>query len=333
MTRTLPGFSATQLLRAVSPTTPGPAPRPHGRAERRRDRLFRLLRVVAALAGAGAAAGLQAAPPVAERFPEPRLALFYTDVSEAELDSPAGAAVRGSEYALDVAPLPWQRAGGLQVGLSYDYVHQEFAGISGEARDLHRLFFPLRWTSAGDGRDWRVQLNPGIATSSNKFKRWDRLDSDDFLLTGSWIMRWRRPEGPTWVVGVAGDHSFGAFRFYPVIGARLHPGPRWRIDALFPRPALEYSPGERLALGLGAEPAGGQWNVLSRALDRDLRFRREAWRAQGYARWNLGHRLWLHFRAGLEFDRKFDVSDTAGRRVVTGLESAWTAGVGLTLER
>lgn len=260
--------------------------------------------------------------------------LTYTNIWRDDLDEPGGdAEVNGDEYTLRLGPLYPPRGSGLAVGMYYDYVHYEFSQINAEGRDLHRLSLPVAWTSDRGTWSWTAELRPGIATSSNKFNNWSRLDRDDVEITGRVTARRRDAGGRRWEAGLAGDHSFGTYRVYPVGGVSFRPSDRWRIDAFFPSPRIVYQPAYRWRLRLALDPRGGRWNVRSKFLDRDTRFRREGWRAQAHVDYRAWGVLWVSAYAGLEFDRQLAFRDRTNQFIETDVGDTPVAGLSLRLER
>ena len=129
--------------------------------------------------------------------------------------------------------------------------------------------------------------------------------------------------------GVCGDHLFGGYQVYPVIGFDWQPSPDWRIELGFPFSRLRYQVTKSFDLLLRAFPNGNEWYVKSKALEKDSTLVYEAYVLESAFRWRLHRQFAFTASVGREFDGRYEMTLLDDSRVRLSSDSSTRVGVAL----
>lgn len=216
------------------------------------------------------------------------------------------------------------------VALDYQYTHNEYTGVAGRDRDLHRLQLPFTLGREAGRYYLQGTLAPGVATSSNVLKDpCDEMSGDDLIVSAQLAAAWKLGNGKLAQLGLAYDRSFGAPVVYPVAAVELSPDPRVRVRLAFPDPAVTWQPGKRHWLSARLFPAGQQWHVVSAEVEDDFDYEMEAYRAQLTWSWQVGRVLVVDLAAGLEFSRHHEFTDDQRNRLSVDIDDQLYLVIGL----
>ncbi len=213
-------------------------------------------------------------------------------------------------------------------GLDYEYTHLEFRGVASRNLDVHRLRFPLRFAIDSGQLQWRGQLAPRIATSSNVFKDFfNRGSRNDLQVDG----RLELGSATPWIIGVAYDQSFGRPRLYPIAGIDVRPYPDLRIRVAFPDSGAWWKASDRHAFSARLYPSGERWRVVSDDFRTDFDLRREEWRV--LLTWSIAVTpvIAVNLSAGHTFERQLAFTDRTGSRSNDAVSSEPYAEIGFRL--
>ncbi len=222
--------------------------------------------------------------------------------------------------------------GTVELGLDYQYTRYENDNIEGRNSDLHRLQFPLRFTTRAG--QWQVagHVAPGVATSSNVFKDlFDRGTSDDLLVTAHVVARQEWDNHKVWLIGLAFDRAFGDSRLYPVAGIEYMPDESLHVRLAFPYSGIRYVPAERHAFTARIYPAGHKWHVVSDELNDEFDYRVEAIRSDLNWQMRIRGQIYIDLTLGYEFDRHHQFVDDTGSPVDSNVDGQFVAGIGFSV--
>lgn len=245
----------------------------------------------------------------------PFAAANYAHIPAADLAAGASAELEVTDVQL-AGGIPFRGMGAVGVlGLDYQYTHNEYSGIDGRDRDLHRLQIPV--SVGGTYREMRLvgTVAPGVATSSNVFKDpFGEMTADDLFVTGRVTATWSFGAGRLAQLGVAYDRSFGDPTVYPVAAVELLGDRRLQVRLAFPDPAVRFQWNDRHQWSARLFPAGQQWHVVSEEIDDDFDYEMKALRAQLTWSWRARQSLVVDVSAGWEFGRQHEFTDDLATR-------------------
>lgn len=209
------------------------------------------------------------------------------------------------------------------VGLDYQYTRYDYSGINSRDRDLHRLTLPVRLEHDRGDRVIRAYLAPGIATSSNIFKDFfNRGSSDDWYLSGAVEAQLGRP-GRQWLVGIAYDRSFGKDGMYPILGVRLSPRDDVDVRLAYPVSEIAWRKTGKTTLTGRVMPAGFEWRVVTDDFADEFDYHVEGLRTQIHWTRRIFARMSIDLSATYETNRKHDLVNSAGDRVIGYPQDEW----------
>lgn len=173
---------------------------------------------------------------------------------------------------------------------------------------LHTLFFPVHKLSKSDDGTFRFSIAPALSGSSNVIKDPGEYSADALQLLAALI--WERPLNERWSFsfGICGDHRFGDYQVYPVVGASWQPHPSWNLEIGFPRSQLAIQVSNSVAAVIRIEPNGNEWYVKDNSLQKDSQLLYEAYVLEWELTWRTREHLMLSASIGREFDRHYDLT-------------------------
>lgn len=262
----------------------------------------------------------------------PYVTLHISQVRTGSMDRPAGSGARSTDqqFTIGLASVKRHRYT-LDFAIDYQYTRYEYKDINSRDRDLHRLQFPITFST--EILDWQVdgQVSPGISTSSNVFKDVvNRGSGDDLFMTGHLEVSGVRNEESAWLAGIASDRRFGKTRVYPIIGV-VFSGERLHLRAAFPHSEFSYRLSSAHEVKGRIYPAGHQWRVESDKIESDFDYRYEALRAELAWRAKMWKRITVDLSVGYEFDRSHRFLDDTSMPVDSDVDSSWFIGIGIAL--
>ncbi len=281
-----------------------------------------------------ACGGLRAAEIAADlsvtNFPsDPYAFAMYTYIGEADLKEAdtgqSDSRARMHEWE-GLAALPYWNAGAhtLLAGAGVKYNRFEFQNLDLGDENVYALRLPLDYIHDAGG-DWMFwgNVTPGL------FSDLEGLNRDDYKtqLHGMALYRWL-PQLHL-AAGLAYDSAFGDDDLYPLGGLIWRAHSQWLVSLILPAPAVAWRPHRKLLVYADARPAGDKWNVRVDGEPGDFDFKLECWRIGAGLEYNLSGALWMHLGGGMEIDRRYEVSNSAGELYKSDVDDAWFCRAGL----
>jgi hypothetical protein len=146
-------------------------------------------------------------------------------------------------------------------------------------------------------------LAPGIA---GDFKE---IGGDDIRVRVGSTVRYTVSDKLTLLGGLIYQQGYKGTRALPVLGAIYRPTDRWTINIAAPRPGVTYSVSRGLRLNLGAEMAGGEYQLHERSLGANV-IRYREFRVSGGADFALARNIKGEVAGGYAFARRFSFYET-----------------------
>ena len=138
-------------------------------------------------------------------------------------------------------------------------------------------------------------------------------------------------------VGAAYSRIFGEDRFFPAAGLTWKPAEAWTIRLVFPKPAVIYSLNDHLRFLIGAEPAGGEWNienpVINNNNNEEYTFEFKGWRVGGGAEYDVTGRWTVYLDAGMTFSRTYKIENNDETILNSDANDTLSFRLGLQLRR
>jgi hypothetical protein len=194
---------------------------------------------------------------------------------------------------------------------------------------LHTFFLPVHRTKRVDGKSFRLSVSPVLSGSSNVVKDPSQYTVDALQLLAAMVWSKQMSDQLSLNYGVCGDHRFGGFQVYPVIGVDWQPYPDWRIELGFPVSRLKYQVTKSFELLLRAFPNGNEWYVKSKTLEKDSTLAYEAYVIESAFRWRLHQQIELTASVGRELDARYEMTLLDDSRVRLSSDPSTRVGVAL----
>jgi len=194
---------------------------------------------------------------------------------------------------------------------------------------LHTFYFPLHRTTDSDRTSFRFTVAPALSGSSNVTKDPEQYTTDSLQLLAAFV--WNRPVTDRLELhyGLCGDHRFGGYQVYPVIGVNWQPSPDWRIDIGFPNSQISFQASKTLTILLRVIPNGNEWHVKDASLEKDSQLVYEGYLIESALNWRLHRQFGLTVSVGREFDSNYEVTLANDSRVRLSNDSANRIGLAL----
>lgn len=253
--------------------------------------------------------------------PRERSALIYTYEGGASIEGGGRLVLRETELRTGYPLVRSEEFVGT-IGLRWTRYDFLASGEGLEDFTAHSLRLPLRgvWPRK-ENWTWMAMVAPAIRSDL------ESVTSDDFGLsamalgTYPWRTNWRVSAGAVY------SQDFGRSRVFPAVGATWLPSDAWTIDLLFPRPRVAYRVNESLALGVGMEPGGDQWNVDLDGVVRDVALKE--YRVGAGFEWAPVRNLAIQGQFGAVIGRELDLRGGGLPRDERDLGDTWYARLGL----
>lgn len=194
---------------------------------------------------------------------------------------------------------------------------------------LHSFIFPVHRTGHSDGKSFRLSIAPALSGSSNVVKDPSQYAKDAFQILAAMVWRRQISDQLSFSYGVCGDHRFGGYLVYPVIGFDWQPRPDWRIEIGFPASQLSYEVTRTFDLFLRVSPNGSEWYVKSKSLEQDSRLVYKAYVLESAFSWRLHRHFDLTASIAREFDIRYEMTLFDENRVRLSSDSSTRVGVAL----
>ena len=192
---------------------------------------------------------------------------------------------------------------------------------------LHTFFLPVHKTKRVDGKSFRLSVSPVLSGSSKVVKDPSEYTVDAFQLLAAMVWSKQISDRLSLSYGACGDHRFGGFQAYPVIGVDWQPHPDWRVELGFPVSRLKYQVTKSFDLLLRAFPNGNEWYVKSKNLEKDSSLAYEAYVLESAFRWRLHQQIELTASVGRELDARYEMTLLDDNRVRLSSDSSTRVGV------
>jgi hypothetical protein len=217
-------------------------------------------------------------------------------------------------------------------GVNAAWHYFRFSGASLHNISTFDLSIPFNTTVPINDK-WTVMaiIAPGVHSDLKKVNYKDFKSS--FLLLANYTYS----EKLQISLGVAYSRIFGEDKLFPAAGLTWSPDDSWTIRLVFPKPAIIYSFNSRLRFLLGAEPAGGEWNIKDpRTIDNngeEYTFEFKGWRIGAGAEYDITNRLTLVADAGSTFKRTCVIDDDEETILDSDIDDTLGFRFGLQLHR
>jgi hypothetical protein len=252
--------------------------------------------------------------------------------SAENIDTGAGDRLRTRESGFSAGFGDTALAGGrLGVGLDYRYTRYALEGPDTRDWDLHWLRVPLVWQRTSSRSRLIAGVEPGVASSSNRFNEPGHYTREDLDVAARLLaVRESRP-GLDWTAGVVYDRRFGRSRLYPTGGVILKPAAGWTLRLVAPDPEIAFEQGPRLRWFAALAPAGHRWHAIRESPGLDFEFESRAWRATIGCELALRDEVSIRLFAGRELDRRYRFVDDAGMAIEADAGDAAFAGLSIVV--
>jgi hypothetical protein len=218
---------------------------------------------------------------------------------------------------------------GLSWGFAHRYLIFDFSGIEPQTNaHLHTSFVPLHWRFHGR-RSLRLSVAPALSASSNVMGHPREYESDTPQLLVALVAGKQLSEHLTVDYGLCGDHRFGEYRLYPVVGIDWRPEPDWTFELGFPTSRIRYDIDDSLSSALQIAPDGNEWHVEDRDFTAGSQFLYEAVALEWVTQWRFRPELTIELSLGRQVHNRFEMTLEDGERVSLSGDPANRIGVGL----
>ena len=187
---------------------------------------------------------------------------------------------------------------------------------------LHTFFLPLHWISHNDVRSFRFSVAPALSASSNVMKNPGQYTADAFQLLAALVWDRRLSDRVSLLYGLCGDHRFGNYRIYPLIGVHWQFNPLWTFELGYPTSQLRYQFSAGSTSSLQITPDGNEWYILDKDLSQHSQFVYQSYALEWSFDWQLGAKLTLTTSVGRQLHNRYEMTLRDGSRVRLAGESA-----------
>ena len=188
------------------------------------------------------------------------------------------------------------------------------------SRDLYEVALPLTYVTGSEKWTHIARLAPSLNSDLTEVTEDDLTTS--FLYQG----RYRSSDRLTWVLGAGGNHYFGDYKMYPLLGVVYQMTDRIKLDVLVPKFQLSFSSHHQLSY-ISLTPAGRKWNIESEDNSADVNIVTKEMRVA------LGHLydfsgLSLRAEVGKAFGRVLDL-EQGSNQIDVNVDNASFASIAL----
>jgi hypothetical protein len=164
-----------------------------------------------------------------------------------------------------------------------------------------------------------------------------RVNYKDFKFSFLVLVNYSFNEKLQLSIGAAYSRIFGDDRLFPAAGLTWMPGDAWTIRLVFPKPAIIYHYSPRLRFMLGAEPAGGEWNIEDPRdftdSNEEYVFEFKGWRAGFGAEYDITKKITFYADAGSTFGRSSSIDNDEETILDTDIDNTPGIRLGIQLHR
>ena len=173
---------------------------------------------------------------------------------------------------------------------------------------LHTIFLPLHRTIRSDRGSIRFSIAPALSASSNAISDPGSYNSDALQLLVALVWNRRISDQFNLRYGICGDHRFGRFTIYPSIGVDWQPHADWTIELGFPSSQITYQVSKSLNSSLRIAPAGNEWYVRDRLLQKHSQFIYEALLLEWAFSWKAYEHIVISTSVGRQFHNRYELT-------------------------
>ncbi len=172
---------------------------------------------------------------------------------------------------------------------------------------LHTFFLPLHRLTGDDRQNFRLSIAPALSGSSNVGPELDDYADDAFQILAALIWGKQLSTQVSLRYGICGDHRFGHYKIYPVLGAHWQPHPDWQIQLGFPTSQIAYQLSAQSTASIRISPDGNEWYVRDRSFSSPSRFISESYVLLWAFDWQLHDSFALTLSIGRQFHNRMEI--------------------------
>jgi hypothetical protein len=194
---------------------------------------------------------------------------------------------------------------------------------------LHTFFVPVHRLDQSDNKSFRFSIAPALSASSNVTKDPNEYTADALQLLVALVWGEQISDRLGLSYGICGDHRFGEYQVYPVIGINWQPHADWLIELGFPASRLSYEVTKSLTSVLQIAPNGNEWYVKNKSLDKHSQFVYEAYLLEWALSWRAHQKIMLTASVGREFHSRYEMTLLNETRIRVSSDPTTRVGVSL----
>lgn len=211
-------------------------------------------------------------------------------------------------------------------GFGHRYMIFDFSGIEPQTNaHLHTSFVPLHWRREG----LRLSAAVALSASSNVMGHPQEYESEPLQLLFGVAAREEIGRQLAISYGLCGDHRFGEYTVYPVVGIEWRPHPDWQLELGFPKTRIAYVIAEQLTSLVQVAPDGNEWHVKNRDFSAESHFVYEAIALEWITEWEPVPPLTLAVSLGRQLRNRYEMTLANGERAFVSGEPAGRIGIEL----
>ena len=146
--------------------------------------------------------------------------------------------------------------------------------------------------------------------------------ADAFQLLAALVWDWRLSDRVSLQYGLCGDHRFGDYRIYPLIGVHWQLNPVWTIELGYPSSQLRYQFSAGSTSSLQITRDGNEWYISDKDQAQHSQFVYQSYALEWSFDWQLGAKLTLTTSVGRQLHNRYEMTLRDGSRVRLAGESA-----------
>jgi hypothetical protein len=194
---------------------------------------------------------------------------------------------------------------------------------------LHTFFLPVHRMSQADRNSFRFSFAPALSASSNVMKDPGEYRADALQLLAALVWNRQVSEHVGIHYGICGDHRFGSYQIYPLIGVDWELHPDWMIELGFPASQLSYQVSKSLTSLLRIAPDGNEWYVRDESLENQSQLVYQAYTLEWAISWQAREHFSLTGTVGIQFHNRYELTLLDNSRDRLSSESVTRIGAAL----
>jgi hypothetical protein len=229
-------------------------------------------------------------------------------------------------------PLYFGQSFRLMSGLSFTWHYFDFTGVDLYNISTFDISIPVNLMIPINPK-WMIMAvaAPGVHSDLKK------VDYRDFKSAFLLLANYTYSEDLQISIGAAYSRIFGEDRFFPAAGLTWKPAAAWTIRLVFPKPAVIYALNDKLRFMIGAEPAGGEWNIQDPVINNndneEYTFEFKGWRVGGGAEYDVTGMWTVYLDAGSTFSRTYKIENDDNTILNSDANDTLSLRLGLQLKR